>query len=199
MDLRSRFSSRFDDEDNDSFEGPSVEQKKEQEVKEKKQTLSPDNPEYWEQDEPKWEHLRVSNKNRFYLWLTGIGVLIGLCIAFYLRFCSPYIEDATAYGYVDHIEKRGTIFKTYEGTLINYKELHDTTRLYKRDFVFTAGDVDIASKLKRMQIEGKPVRVEYKMYHATLPWRGSSKIIITSVDSVNPRTILPPEFQVETE
>lgn len=155
---------------------------------------SPDNPSYWEKEESKWEHLRPTRRRAVWMWLGGSLLIIILLIAFWMRYFSPYVDDAVEYGYIEHIEKRGSIFKTYEGVLIRYKELHDTTRLYTRDFVFTASDADVATNLKRMEIAHKPVRVSYRRYHATLPWRGASKIIVTAVDSVDPRSILPPEY-----
>lgn len=106
----------------------------------------------------------------------------------------PIRDDAIQFGYVENIERRGTVFKTFEGVLIPYKELMDTTRIYSRDFIFTAVDEKVATRLKRAQISAEPVRVGYRKYHATLPWRGASKIVVTSVDSVNPDKILPPEF-----
>ena len=53
-------------------------------------------------------------------------------------------------------------------------------------------------KLRRMQYANLPVRVVYRRYHATLPWRGDSRIIVERVDSVDPSRILPPEFTPET-
>ena len=70
----------------------------------------------------------------------------------------------------------------------------DTTRIYSRDFIFTASDFEVAKRLKQAQLGGYPVRVEYRRYHATVPWRGSSKTVVTAVDSVDASTILPPEF-----
>ena len=99
-------------------------------------------------------------------------IVVALGVACWLRYFSPYVEDATQYGYVEHIEKRGTVFKTYEGVLLPYKELHDTTRIYSRDFIFTAADKQVALRLKRAQLDARPVRVTYRQYHATLPWRG---------------------------
>ena len=122
-------------------------------------------------------------------------LLLALTCAVWLRFINPYVEDASQVGYVEHIERRGTVFKTFEGVLLPYKELIDTTRIYRRDFVFTAADEATAVRLKQAMIEARPVRVTYKQYHATLPWRGSSKTIVTSVDSVDPARILPPEFR----
>ncbi|MDE6796037.1 MAG: hypothetical protein K2J63_12135, partial [Muribaculaceae bacterium] len=114
------------------------------------------------------------------------------------RFLSPYVTDASQVGYVEHIEKRGTVFKTYEGVLLPYKELLDTTRVYRRDFIFTAADEKTAVSLKQAMLDGRPVRVSYKQYHAILPWRGSSKTIVTGVDSVDASKILPPEFRISS-
>ena len=102
--------------------------------------------------------------------------------------------DGKAEGYVENIEKRGTIFKTYEGTLIPYRELMDTTRVYSRDFIFSVEDNKTATTLKEALYNAKPVRIGYKKYHATVPWRGANKIVVTSADTINPDKILPPEF-----
>ena len=165
----------------------------------KEPPLSPDDPRYWEQPESEFEHLKpltpVSNFN--WKWIVvGVILVIGLVLFVYLRYFSPYVEDATQYGYVENIEHRGTVFKTFEGILIPYKEIRDTTRVYKQDFVFTAKP-EVAAELRRMQYANQPVRVIYKRYHASLPWRGDSEIIIEKVDSVDPGLILPPEFQPE--
>ena len=124
----------------------------------------------------------------------GVLLLILFMLEMWLRFLSPYVEDASQVGYVESIERRGTLFKTYEGVLLPYKEQIDTTRVYRRDFIFTAADEQTAVKLKKAMFDARPVRVEYKQYHAILPWRGASKTIVTAVDSVDPSKILPPEF-----
>lgn len=161
---------------------------------EKKPSYKPDDPAYWEEEESEWDHLKPRVRTPFWLWIIGALVVIGLVIGCWLRYFSPYVEDATQYGYVENIERRGTIFKTYEGTLIPYKELMDTTRVYNRDFFFSVEDKETAKKLKQAQYDAKPIRVTYKKYHATVPWRGASKIIVTDADTVNPGKILPPEF-----
>lgn len=160
----------------------------------KKPTYKPDDPAYWEEEEDEWEHLRPRSSVRVWIWCGAAVVTVCLFIAVWLRYFSPYVEDATQYGYVENIERRGTIFKTYEGVLIPYKELMDTTRIYRRDFIFTAKNESIAIKLKKAQFDARPVRVGYMRYHATVPWRGASNIVITSVDSARPERILPPEY-----
>lgn len=159
----------------------------------KKPAPLPDTPEYWE-EESEWEHLRPIYRLRWRLYLVGFLAVLGVCIALYVRYFAPYETGATQYGYVEQIKMQGDIFKTYEGSLIPYKEVHDTTRIYDRNFDFSASDAKVAAVIKRMQIAGKPIRVEYKTYHTTLPWRGASKTVVYKADSVDPRTILPPDF-----
>lgn len=182
-----------DDQDNDKtdfFDGPDIPEP----VKPPKRPVyQPEDPDYWE-EESEWEHLKPQNKTRIWIWGGGILIMIALMLALWLRFANPYVEDASQVGYVEHIEKSGTVFKTYEGLLLPYKELFDTTRIYSRDFIFTAADEPTAVSLKRAMLDARPVRVTYKRYHAVLPWRGSSKTIVTGVDSVDPQKILPPEF-----
>lgn len=179
-------------EKNDYFEssGPAEEPVREP----KKPAYKPEDPDYWEEEESEWEHLKPRRSMAPWLWLGGAFVIVALMIGIWLRFFSPYIDEASQVGYVENIERRGTIFNTYEGVLIPYKEIFDTTRIYTRDFIFTAADEQVAIALKKASFDVRPVRVSYKRYHGILPWRGSSKTIVTAVDSVDPQKILPPEF-----
>lgn len=160
--------------------------------------LKPDDPRYWEREDSEWEHITPSTKHTIYILLGVAAVIIALLVAVYLRYFSPYVDDAVEYGYIEHIEHKGTVIKTYEGVMILFRELHDTTRVYQRDFTFSTSDHDVAVKLKQYELAHKPVRVSYRQYHATVPWRGDSKTIVTAVDSVDPRTILPPGFRPAT-
>lgn len=184
-DIRSDKGDLFDEE-NTAAKAESKEEKKPQ--------FKPDDPDYWEEEESDWDHLKPRSRVPFWLWAVAALVVIGLIIGCWIRYFSPYVEDATQFGYVENIEKRGSIFKTYEGTLIPYRELMDTTRVYSRDFIFSVKDDSTAAILKKALYDAKPVRVGYKKYHATVPWRGANKILVTSADTVNPEKILPPEF-----
>lgn len=188
------FKPKDDEKDRDFFEGPDIE---ETPPKPKEPRHRPDEPEYYEEEESPWEHLRQPRRRRFWLWLLAGAVVVAIVVAMYTRFFAPYATGAVQYGYVESISQRGSVFKTYEGVLIPYKELMDTTRVYRRDFIFTAKDQKVADKLAEMQLLAKPVRVTYESYKATVPWRGESRIIITAVDTVDPAKILPPEFTPE--
>lgn len=196
MKFRPNFS---DDEDDkpDYFDGPDV---PEQPEEPKKPRLTPDNPDYWDEEESEFAHILPHHPRRHIIWVwLGVAVLaIAACIGFWLRYASPYVEGATQSGYLESIEYRGTVFKTYEGVLLPYKEMHDTTQIYNRDFIFSVTDKEVARTLRGYLDRGVPLRVTYKKYHATLPWRGSSKLVVTDVDSVNPAILLPPENPSES-
>ncbi len=196
MNFKHPFKADDEDESPDYFDGPDVPDKP---VEPKKPKLTPDNPDYWDEDESEFAHILPHHPKRHLTWIwLGAAVLgVALIIGFWLRFLNPYVTEATQSGYLEGIEYRGMLFKTYEGVLLPYKELHDTTRIYRRDFTFSVKDKEVANELKRYLGTGRPVKVTYERYRATLPWRGASKIIVTAADSVDPRTLLPPDVAPE--
>ena len=177
-----------DDEDRDNLYDKLTEVEP---PKPKEPKLSKDDPAYWDRDEGEWDHLiPCSRKRRLMIWGgSGLALLIVLCLlAFWL--CGPYVQDAVQYGYVEHVEERGNIFKTYEGQLIPYKSMHDTTRSLERDFVFSTSS-ELGRTLRSFQNSGRPLRVEYRTYRYVMPWRGDSRTVIIRVDTVSPDSILP--------
>ena len=191
---------RFDEDDNsriDYFDGPEIPDKPEKPKSPKAPALQPEDPEYWEQPESEWEHLKPRRSRRFWIYLAAGAVATCVLVALYLRYFSPYAESASVCGYVENIEHRGMVFKTYEGNLLPYKELKDTTRVYRRDIHFSVPADSNAVMLKKMMFANRPVRIIYEYYKGTLPWRGEANIVVTRVDTVDPHTILPPEFQPE--
>ncbi len=183
-----------ENEKNDFFENSEVPEKPKEPVKPK---YTPDDPRYWEEPEDEFEHLKPSGRVnwKFWGWVFGAAVVAGLLWTAYLQVFSPYVQEATQYGYVESIEKRGDLFQTYEGVLLPYKNLMDTTRVYDGDFVFSTSNPSVAAQLKKMQYSNLPVRVNYNVYHTVMPWRGDTKVVIMQVDSVDPRDILPPDRQ----
>lgn len=187
-------SDSYDEEDDDGrpdfFDGEDIEEPE----KKRKKTYEEDDPRFWIESEDTWDHL-PKGRPRFGLWVwisVSVAALI-LIIGVWLRYFHPCVEGATQAGYVESIERRGAVFGTYEGVLLPYKELMDTNRVYARDFTFTVQNSALAAKIKTLMLKGKPVRVEYRRYYGTLPWRGASNVIVTSADSVNPALLLPPD------
>lgn len=188
-----------EDNSNDFFENtPEAEPEKPKAPK--PPVYSPDDPRYWEQPEDEFEHLKPGDRSTrvVLVWSVIVIAVVALCATVYLYLFSPDVSGATQYGYVENIEDKGVIFKTYEGVILPYKSLMDTVRPYEGDFKFSTNNTDLAVRLKQMQFANLPVRVEYKVYRSVMPWRGDQRIQITRVDSVNESRILPPDRQPET-
>lgn len=186
----------FDEnEKNDFFEDTSEIPEKKKEVK--KPALRPDDPRYWEEPEDEFEHLRPSPRSHWKFWciLLGAAIVIGILWSGYVKIFQPRIVDATQYGYVESIEKNLDGLSSFEGVLLPYKNLMDSTRVYEGDFVFSVKNASVAARLKEMQFANRPVRVGYNVYRSAMPWRGKSRIMVVSVDSVDERDILPPDRQ----
>lgn len=157
--------------------------------------LDPEDPDYWVGEESEIPDIMPRPRKVWRWWLAGIIVMIGLLVWSWLWMFQPYVEEAVQYGYVENIQREGTAMKTFEGVMIPYKEIHDTTRVYREDFRFSVASDSTAARLKGMMLGCIPVRVEYKKYHMSLPWRGNETVVVVRADTANPNLILPPEFR----
>lgn len=110
-------------------------------------------------------------------------VFLALGVTVYIRYFVPYATESRTTGYVTRVEKRGIIFKTFEGEMISQSQLTDTTRVYSRDFYFSIPDDSLARVIQSYEGTGRPVTLTCKRYFGTLPWRGASKIVVTSIDN----------------
>lgn len=185
----------FNDEDNDYFEDEYVPEEPKEPKKPRKPSLKPEDPRYWDEPEPEFEHLRPERPTRIWLWVALCGVIAGIIYAGWFYMANPAATNAVTYGYIENIEDHGALFKTYEGVLLPYKNLMDTTRVYEGDFVFSSVNDTTAVFLRKMQGSNLPVRVEYRRYRTVMPWRGETKFLVVKADSVDPSLILPPDRQ----
>lgn len=184
----------FNNTDDDDKENLYDEYQPEEPKPAKEPEFRPDDPRYWDKEPTRWEHLRPSRFKRFMI-LCGAGLAAVLLIWIGgVIVLGPAVDDAVQYGYVDHVERRGAIFKTYEGNLLPYKNLHDTTRRYTGDFVFSANQ-SLGQTLRGLQNSGRPLRVEYRTYRYAMPWRGESKTVIVRIDTVSPDSIMPAAYR----
>lgn len=185
---------RNQEEYTDYFDGPDTPDEPKAAAKEPKNpALKPEDPRYWDEPEPEFEHLRPSRKIKIRWWLAGAAFLILLVASLYFFVFRAYAENSMQYGYVEDIDVRGYIFKTYEGSILPYKNLMDTTRTYDGDFRFSVLDEKVAVKLRQMQNAHKPVKVVYTTYPVAFPWHGDRRYVVVAADTVNPAMILPPD------
>lgn len=130
----------------------------------------------------KAEEEKSHKKRKSHFWAYALLVIIiALGVTCYFRYFSPYITEARVTGYVTQIERRGMVFKTFEGQMITESALTDTTRIYSRDFSFSVTDQAIVRQLQELQGSGRPVTLEYERYYATVPWRGSQPVVVTGI------------------
>lgn len=114
--------------------------------------------------------------------LSGI-IIAGLLIFFYFRFSFVFGEGSKA-GELNFFVKKGYIFKTYEGRLIQtgYKSQVPGS-IQSNEFEFSVVDEKVANTL--MSNSGANIELHYKEYLGTLPWRGMSKYVVDSVIAIN--------------
>lgn len=183
---------RDEDEDNDFFNSddePVVVKKP------KAPKLDPEDPDYWIEEESPLTSIIPTTSNKWKWWLGGVVTILILLLFSWIWFLRPYTDNAVKYGYIKNMERRGSIIKTFEGTMIPYKELGDPDPLYFNEVGFSVESDSLAAVMKRMMLGCVPVRVEYEMYHTALPWKGEEKMIIIKADTADPRKILPPEYR----
>ena len=124
------------------------------------------------------------NKKKILLIVLSI-LLVGFLVFFYFRFYFVFGEGVKA-GQINYVEKKGYIFKTYEGKVIqsgckSSKSGNSTIQNY--EFRFSIENSDLADSL--MRCSGKEVELHYKEYFAPLPWRGYSEFIVDSIVAVH--------------
>ncbi len=183
-----------EEEDNDYFdsdEDPAPVVKKPRAPK-----LDPEDPDYWiEEDESPISSI-ISKPRKKWKWMLAAALtFIAMIIFVWIWFFRPYTDNAVKYGYIINMERRGSLIKTFEGTMIPYKELGDPDPFYFKEVKFSVPTDSLAAVMKRMMLGCIPVRVEYEIYHTPLPWKGEEKMIILKADTADPRKILPPEYQ----
>lgn len=117
--------------------------------------------------------------------LTWSSVLVVLALAGYIfiRFFFVYAEGINE-GDINYFQKEGFIFKTYEGKMIqsglkSAKGVQGS--IQSNEFKFSVEDVKVAQQLNEISNTG--VKLHWKRYRGTLPWRGNSQFIVDKVVS----------------
>ncbi len=105
-------------------------------------------------------------------------VLVGI-VVFWWRFYFVFGEGVKA-GTLNYIVKKGYLFKTWEGKLIQTGfKTPAPGAIQSNEFQFSVVNDAAAQSLERAS--GKFVELRYKEYLAPLPWRGVSKYVVFEV------------------
>ncbi len=106
-------------------------------------------------------------------------LLLIIAIGFWWRYYFVFGEGVKA-GNLNFFVKKGFVFKTYEGRLIQDGFKSATPgALQSNEFDFSVTNDSIAAILEHNS--GKVVELRYKEYLHTLPWRGMSNYEVVEV------------------
>ena len=116
--------------------------------------------------------------NKFLLLLVSV-LMVTLSAFFYLRFYFPYSEGNKS-GLLIQLVRKGYIFKTYEGQLIQASPPAGmNTSKGSVAFSFSVLRPALADSL--MKLGGKMLILHYQQYNGALPWRGQSKDVVDKI------------------
>lgn len=116
---------------------------------------------------------------------TSVIAMIVLAGFIFFKFCFVYSEGVNE-GDINYFQKEGFIFKTYEGKMIqtglktaNAARSAQGTTIQSNEFKFSVVSEKVAKQLEEGTNTG--VKLHWKRYLGTLPWRGNSQFIVDSV------------------
>ena len=117
-----------------------------------------------------------------FLWIIFFVIFAALACFFYWRYFWIFGEGVKA-GELNYVVKKGYVFKTYEGKLIQ-SGLRSRTpgTVASYEFEFSVKNEEIANKL--MLSGGKEVELHYKEYLNAIPWRGYSNYVVDSIIAI---------------
>jgi hypothetical protein len=119
---------------------------------------------------------------RRFLAIIIISLIIILAGIGYYRYYWVFGEGVKS-GELNYVVKKGYIFKTYEGKLIQSGFRSRTPgTIQSYEFEFSVGDKRIAEKL--MLSSGKEVELHYKEYLHAVPWRGYTNYVVDSIIAI---------------
>lgn len=120
---------------------------------------------------------RPSGFRRFTRTLTVIIVLSLIPIIYFKYFF--VFGDGVKSGHLNYAVKKGTMFKTWEGKLIQegYKG-----NLQSNEFEFSIKTKAIYDVLSVNS--GKIFDLHYKEYNGVIPWRGNTRYVVDSIVSM---------------
>jgi len=118
---------------------------------------------------------------KFLLIATAV-VILGVVVFVLFRYFYVFGEGVKA-GELNYVVKKGYIFKTYEGKLIqNGLRSKAPGTIQSYEFEFSITNEAVAQKL--MLASGKNVQLHYREYIGSVPWRGYSEFVVDSIISI---------------
>jgi hypothetical protein len=125
---------------------------------------------------------KKAKRLRHALQLILVLFVCALGIFCYFKFLFVFGEGVKS-GHLNYAVKKGNIFKTYEGKLIQEGYRSRTAGVIQSyEFEFSVKSKKIYDILSANS--GKLFDLHYKEYHGALPWRGNTRYIVDSIISM---------------
>jgi hypothetical protein len=104
--------------------------------------------------------------------LVVLGLLLLIAGYVYWNFYNP-VSEGTREGIVQKFSRKGSVFKTWEGEMLQQGFGQRSGAFNAQYFYFSVLDDQVADSLEHGAL-GKIVRVHYLQYRRSLPWRGDN-------------------------
>ena len=126
---------------------------------------------------------KTSGVKKILGWLAIICIVV-LLFMFWWKYYFVFGEGVNS-GELNYVVKKGNVFKTYEGKLIQSGFRSKTAgTIQSYEFEFSVVNDSIANIL--MNNAGNHFDLHYKEYKGALPWRGYSPFIVDKIISMQP-------------
>lgn len=112
--------------------------------------------------------------------IASLVAVLALAGWVYFKFCFVY-SDGFNEGDINYFQKEGFVFKTYEGKMIQtgYNSKNSKSTIQSNEFKFSVEEERVAQQIQNSS--SRQVKLHWKRYLGTLPWRGNSEFIVDSI------------------
>ncbi|MFV0471355.1 MAG: hypothetical protein ACK5L7_04895 [Paludibacteraceae bacterium] len=122
-----------------------------------------------------------------FIVISSIVLAIALAGFIYFKFFFVFGEGVKS-GELNYIVKKGIIFKTYEGKLIqsgfrSSSKISSGAAVQSNEFEFSVANQAIADSL--MLNSGRNMELRYKEYNGAVPWRGFSRYVVDKIITID--------------
>ena len=109
-------------------------------------------------------------------------LLAGAAAIIYWKYFYVFGEGVKS-GFLNYVVKKGDVFKTYEGKLIQEGiRSRAAGSIQSYEFEFSVVNKGLAEKL--MANSGKWFDLHYREFHNVVPWRGNTTYVVDSILSM---------------
>lgn len=105
------------------------------------------------------------------IFISIVILLVAVTGYIYWFYYNPY-SDGSREGVLQKFSRKGNVFKTYEGEMIQLGFGQRGAAINSQYFYFSVNDVALADSIEKCI--GKIVKFHYTQYRRNLPWRGEN-------------------------